>query len=75
MDSRLAVSFGKVADRERKHSGEEASWHLGASGKEASEIRGAQAESRPSVPGPIHCSGPVGFRAWSNWGPWAGPVG
>ena len=66
MDSRLAVSFGKVADRERKHPGEEASRHLGASGKEASGIRGAQAESRPGVPGPIHCSGPVGFRAWSQ---------
>ena len=67
MDSRLAVSFGKVADRERKHPGEEASRHLSASGKEASGIRGAQAESRPGVPWPIHCSGPVGFRAWSHW--------
>ena len=43
MESRLAVSFGKVADRERKHPGEEASGHLGASGKEASGIRGARA--------------------------------
>ena len=33
MESRLAISFGKVADRERKHPGEEASGHLGASGK------------------------------------------
>ena len=43
MKSRLAVSFGEVADRERKHPGEEASGHLGASGKEASGIRGARA--------------------------------
>ena len=32
MESRLAVLFGKAADRERKHPGEEASGHLGASG-------------------------------------------
>ena len=43
MESWLAVLFGQVADRERKHPGEEASGHLGASGKEASRIRGAQA--------------------------------
>ena len=43
MESRLTVSFGKVADRERKHPGEEASGHQGASGKEASGIRGDRA--------------------------------
>ena len=41
MESRLAVSFGKVVDRERKHPGEEASRHLSASRKEASGIKGA----------------------------------
>ena len=39
----MAVSFGKVADRERKHLGEESFGHLGASGKEASGIRGDRA--------------------------------
>ena len=44
MEGRLAVSFGKVVDRERKHHpGEEASGHQGASRKEASGIRGAWA--------------------------------
>ena len=46
MESRLAVSFGKVADRERKHPGEEAFGRLGASGKEASGIRGSRAPGR-----------------------------
>ena len=69
MESRLAVSFGKVADRERKHPDEEAFGHQGASRKEASEIRGARADSRPSVPGPIHCPKSDGFRAWSHQGP------
>ena len=41
--SRLAVSVGEVVDREMKHPGEEASGHLGASGKEASGIRGTRA--------------------------------
>ena len=36
---------------------------------------GTRVGSRPSVPGPIHCPGPAGFRAWSHRGPWAGPVG
>ena len=42
MKSRLAVSFGEVVDREQKHKGEGAFEHLGASGKEASGIRGAR---------------------------------
>ena len=46
MESRLAVSFGKVADWEMKHPGEEASGHQGASGKEASRIRGSWAPGR-----------------------------
>ena len=46
MESRLAVSFGRVANRERKHSGEEASGHQGASGKEASGVRSARAPGR-----------------------------
>ena len=36
MESRLAVSFGKVTNQERKHPGEEVSGHLGALGKVAS---------------------------------------
>ena len=43
MKSWLAISFGEVADREKKHPSEEASGHLDASGKEASRIRGARA--------------------------------
>ena len=46
MESWLIVSFGRVADRERKHPGEEASGHQGTSGKEASGVRGAQAPRR-----------------------------
>ena len=46
MKSRLAVSFGEVADRERKHPGEGASGHLGSSGKEASGIKGARVPGR-----------------------------
>ena len=42
MKSQLAILFGEVADRERKHPSEEASGHLGSSGKEASGIRGAR---------------------------------
>ena len=40
MKSRLAVSFGKVADRERKHPGEQAFRHLSTSRKKAYGIRG-----------------------------------
>ena len=47
--SRLAISFGEVADWERKHPGDKASGHLGVSGKEASEIRGAKALGRRVV--------------------------
>ena len=46
MESRLAVSFGKVTDQERKHPGEEASGHQGISRKEASGIRGPRAPGR-----------------------------
>ena len=42
----MVISFDEVADRERKHPGEEASGHLGALGKEASGIRGAWAPGR-----------------------------
>ena len=41
MKSCLEVSFGRVADWERKHPGEE-----------ASGMRGARAEDRPGVLGP-----------------------
>ena len=41
-----AVSFGEVADRERKHPGEGAFGHLGTSGKEASRIRGTRVPRR-----------------------------
>ena len=43
MKSRLTVSFGEVADRERKHPGEEAFGHMGTLKKEASGIRGSRA--------------------------------
>ena len=46
MKSRLAVSFGEVVDRERRHPSEGVSGHLGASGKEASGIRGARVPGR-----------------------------
>ena len=42
MKSQLAVSFDKVTDREMKHPGEEASGHLGVSGKEAPKHRGGE---------------------------------
>ena len=42
MKSRLTVSFGEVADWERRHPSEGVSEHLGASGKEASRIRGTR---------------------------------
>ena len=48
------------AHRERRRPGERCS--------------GTQAESRSGVPGPIHCPGTAGFRAWSHRGPWAGLV-
>ena len=41
MNSRLTVSLGRVADRDRKHPGEGASGRQGASGEEASGVRGA----------------------------------
>ena len=41
MKSQLAISFGEVADRERRHPSEGVSGHLGASGNEASGVRGA----------------------------------
>ena len=46
MKSQLEISFGEVANRERKHPGEKASGHHGASGKEASGVRGARALER-----------------------------
>ena len=46
MERQLAVSFGKVANREREHSGEEAPGHLGISRKEESGQRGARAPGR-----------------------------
>ena len=42
MKIRFTVSFGEVADRERKHPGEGASGHLGASRNEAFRIRGTR---------------------------------
>ena len=46
MESRLAVSFGEVADRERRHPSEGVSEHLVASGKEAFGVRGARVLGR-----------------------------
>ena len=46
MKSRLAVSFGEVVDRERRHPSEGVFGHLVASGKEASGVRGARVLER-----------------------------
>ena len=46
MKSRLTVSLGRVANRERKHPGEGAFGRLGASGEEASGVRGARVPRR-----------------------------
>ena len=46
MKSRLAVSFGEVADREMRHSSEGVSGHLGASRKEAYGVRGTRVLGR-----------------------------
>ena len=48
---------------------------IGKGGIRGERCPSTRAESRPGVPGPIHCPGSVGFRAWSHRGPWAGPVG
>ena len=48
---------------------------IGKGGVRGEKCPGTQAESRPGVLGPIHCPGPVGFRAWSHQSPWAGPIG
>ena len=42
----MATSFGRVADRERKHPGKEASGYQGASRNEAFEVRGARVPGR-----------------------------
>ena len=36
---------------------------------------GTRGESRPGIPGLIHCPGSAGFKVWSHRGLWAGPVG
>ena len=46
MKIRLAVSFGEVADRERRHPSEGVSRHLVASRNEASGVRGARVLGR-----------------------------
>ena len=46
MKSRLAVSFGEVADRERRPPSEGISGHLGVSGKAASGVRDARVLGR-----------------------------
>ena len=46
MESRLAASFSRVANREREHPGEEALEHLSESGKGASGQRGIRAPGR-----------------------------
>ena len=42
MKSPLAILFGEVVDRERRHSSEVVSRHLAASGKEVSGVRGTR---------------------------------
>ena len=46
MESWLAVSFGEVVDRERRHPSKGVFGHLVASGKEASGVRGARVLGR-----------------------------
>ena len=46
MKIRFTISFSEVDGLERKHPGEGASRHLGASRKEASKIRGARVLGR-----------------------------
>ena len=46
MESQLAVSLGRVIDRERKHPSEGASGRYDASGEEASEVKGARVPGR-----------------------------
>ena len=46
MRSRLTVSFGEVANWERRHSSEGVTGHLVASRKEASRVRGARVLGR-----------------------------
>ena len=70
MESRLTISFGRVADRERKHPGEEAFRHQGASGKEAFGVRGAQTPGR-RVAWAFH--GLFTVLGWLALGP--GPIG
>ena len=76
--SRLAVLFGEVADRKRKHPSEGVSGHLGASRKEASRIRGARVPGRkvaraflgrPTIgPGPVEAvPGRKFSRAFLGW--------
>ena len=55
--------------------GIQAPGRIGKGGIRGEKCSGTQAESRPGVLGPIHCPGPVGFRAWSHQSPWAGPIG
>ena len=85
MESRLAISFGKVANREREHPGEEAPGHLGISRKEASGQRSARAPGRRVAraflglltvlsrqalgPSPIGALGPVRLAGGSEPGP------
>ena len=84
MKIRLAVSFGEVADRERRHLSEGVFGHLVASGKEASRVRGARVLGRrfsraflgrlsfgpgPSIPGSAE------FWVRSSLGHWAASVG
>ena len=74
MRSLLSVSFGEVADWERRHSSEGVTGHLVALGKEASGVRGAQVLGRRFSwaflgrlsfgPGP-GVLGPAEFWAWS----------
>ena len=61
IESRLQISLGRVADRERKHPGEEASGHQGALGEKASEVRAIRA------PGGIRRGGIQGKRCPGTW--------
>ena len=80
MESRWAVSFGEVADQERRHPSEGVSRHLVSSGKEASGVRGArvlgQRFSRSFLGRLSFRTGPVGAIGLGRlaWGTEPGPM-
>ena len=69
MESRLAASFGRVANQEREHPGEEAPGYLSESGKGVSGQRGAGGGSSGRSWAHSSFLGLLAFRAGLRWGP------